>query len=149
VDLRMWLPCRCRDKPGAGWLHAGSHKPADGTWKVCPECKGYPSKAGVLDWVIVGGESGPKARPCNVEWIRDVVRQCQEAGVPCFVKQLGANVEVCDIIDAADYFPGLVKLSPARRPNARVHLADRKGGDPAEWPEDLRVREFPWRSRTC
>lgn len=40
-----------------------------------------------IDWVIVGGESGPKARPCNVEWIRDIVRQCREAGVPCFVKQ--------------------------------------------------------------
>ncbi len=35
----------------------------------------------------MGGESGPGARPCNVEWIRSAVRQCREAGVACFVKQ--------------------------------------------------------------
>jgi protein gp37 len=40
-----------------------------------------------LDWVIVGGESGSKARPCNVEWVRSIVSQCREAGVPAFVKQ--------------------------------------------------------------
>lgn len=38
-------------------------------------------------WVICGGESGRKARPCNVEWIRSIVTQCREARVPCFVKQ--------------------------------------------------------------
>ena len=40
-----------------------------------------------VDWVIVGGESGKKARPCNVAWIRSIVDQCKSAGVPCFVKQ--------------------------------------------------------------
>lgn len=40
-----------------------------------------------INWVIVGGESGPGARPCNVEWIRDILRQCKSASVPCFVKQ--------------------------------------------------------------
>lgn len=38
-------------------------------------------------WAIVGGESGPGARPCDVEWIRSIVRQCHEASVPVFVKQ--------------------------------------------------------------
>jgi protein gp37 len=42
-----------------------------------------------LDWVIVGGESGPKHRPFKVEWGRSVVKQCAAAGVACFVKQLG------------------------------------------------------------
>ena len=42
-----------------------------------------------LHWIIVGGESGKDARPFNVEWGRSVVRQCADAGVPCFVKQLG------------------------------------------------------------
>lgn len=37
-----------------------------------------------LDWIIVGGESGTGACPCRVEWIRDVLRQCREAGVPAF-----------------------------------------------------------------
>ena len=45
-----------------------------------------------VHWVIFGGESGPNARPCNVEWIRDGVRQCRAAGVAPFVKQLGSNV---------------------------------------------------------
>lgn len=40
-----------------------------------------------INWVVVGGESGHKPRPCNVDWIRGVVRQCAEARVPCFVKQ--------------------------------------------------------------
>lgn len=40
-----------------------------------------------LDWVIVGGESGRKARPCNIEWIESIVDQCEAVGVPCFVKQ--------------------------------------------------------------
>jgi protein gp37 len=38
-------------------------------------------------WVIVGGESGPHARPMNIEWLESIVDQCQIAGVPVFVKQ--------------------------------------------------------------
>jgi protein gp37 len=44
-----------------------------------------------LDWVIVGSESGPKQRPCKLEWIRDLVSQCKEAQVPVFVKQIPIN----------------------------------------------------------
>jgi protein gp37 len=43
---------------------------------------------GPLHWVIVGGESGPKARPCRLEWIRDIVRQCEAADVAVFVKRV-------------------------------------------------------------
>lgn len=42
-----------------------------------------------IDWVIVGGESGPKCRPMDPDWAIDIVKQCQAAGVPVFVKQLG------------------------------------------------------------
>lgn len=43
-----------------------------------------------IAWVIVGGESGPGARPCDVTWIRSVVRQCGgAAGVPVWFKQYG------------------------------------------------------------
>ena len=41
-----------------------------------------------LDWVIVGCESGPKRRPCKIEWIQSIVRQCEKAGVLCFVKAI-------------------------------------------------------------
>ncbi len=44
-----------------------------------------------IHWVIVGGESGNKARPCDISWIRSIVRQCQSANVPVFVKQLGSG----------------------------------------------------------
>jgi protein gp37 len=40
-----------------------------------------------LDWVIVGGESRPNARPCEINWIRSIVQQCKVAKVPVFVKQ--------------------------------------------------------------
>jgi protein gp37 len=43
-----------------------------------------------LDWVIIGGESGPGARPFVVDWARDTVQACQAAGVKVFVKQMGS-----------------------------------------------------------
>ena len=42
-----------------------------------------------IDWVIVGGESGPNARPMHPDWARGIRNQCQEAGVPFFFKQWG------------------------------------------------------------
>lgn len=85
----------------------------------------------LVDWAIFGGESGPKARPCNIEWIRNGVRQCRQASVPVFVKQLGA----CPTVTKA--YPGQPMPDDFRT------FTHTKGGDPAEWPEDLRVREFP------
>ncbi len=42
-----------------------------------------------IDWVIIGGESGPKHRPMEIAWARTIVAQCRATGVPVFVKQLG------------------------------------------------------------
>jgi protein gp37 len=42
-----------------------------------------------IDWVIVGGESGPRARPMNPEWVRNVRDQCEEQRVAFFFKQWG------------------------------------------------------------
>ena len=47
----------------------------------------YQNRNSKVDWVIVGGESGPDRRDCGVDAICDVARQCVAAGVPCFVKQ--------------------------------------------------------------
>ena len=44
-----------------------------------------------LDWVIVGGESGPGARPMSPDWARSIRDQCEEAGVALFVKQMGGS----------------------------------------------------------
>lgn len=45
------------------------------------------------DWVIVGGESGPRARPMDPAWAADLRRQCADAGVPYFFKQHGGRTE--------------------------------------------------------
>ena len=42
-----------------------------------------------IDWVIVGGESGPKARPMKEEWVIHIKNQCEKFGVPFFFKQWG------------------------------------------------------------
>lgn len=47
-----------------------------------------------VDWLIIGCESGPKRRPCKLEWVRDLVKQCKDAGVPVFIKQLDINGKV-------------------------------------------------------
>jgi protein gp37 len=70
-----------------------------------------------IGWVIVGGESGSRARTFNIEWGRSIVRTCKAASVPVFMKQTGSR-------------PIGLKVTG-------------KGGDMAEWPSDLRVREFP------
>jgi protein gp37 len=46
-----------------------------------------------IDWVIVGGESGPGARPMRADWARDIRAQCEAAGVAFFFKQWGAHNE--------------------------------------------------------
>ena len=103
-----------------------------------------------VDWVIVGGESGPKSRECNVDWVRSIARQCDEADVPCFVKQLGAHVvddgatAIVDTFPPDQCWPDSVCLRMnARNPERRIRLRDRKGGDFSEWPRDLRVQQFP------
>jgi protein gp37 len=147
-----------------------------------------------LDWLIVGGESGPGARPFDETWARETVRQCRQADVPVFVKQMGSNAWMpssgkwvtrynghIEFVyagrDAATVYPNCVwhtwdrngiggynanspdvatAKSVALRALADQHihpikgwashprvLKDRKGADMTEWPEDLRVREFP------
>lgn len=44
-----------------------------------------------IDWVIVGGESGPKARPMNADWVRSLRDQCEQSGVAFFFKQWGSH----------------------------------------------------------
>lgn len=79
-----------------------------------------------VDWVIVGGESGPGARPFDLAWARSIVAQCKAAGVAVFFKQAGAEPEV--------------RVNGLSQP---VHMHAKKGNDLAEIPEDLRIREFP------
>jgi protein gp37 len=70
-----------------------------------------------MDWVILGAESGAHRRPCRTWWMVDAVYQCRDAGVPVFVKQID--------VDGT--------------------LLKRRPGEPwpDDWPEALRVQEFP------
>jgi len=43
----------------------------------------------LIDWVVVGGESGPGARPMKKEWVLDIQKQCRQQGTPFFFKQWG------------------------------------------------------------
>lgn len=85
-----------------------------------------------IDCVIVGGESGFKSRPCNIEWIRSIVHQCQRSETAVFVKQLGSQ--------ATQSNPYIVDVAST---NHQLKLKDRKGGDIYEFPEDLRIRQLP------
>ena len=79
----------------------------------------------LIDWVIVGGESGNETgkyryRPCQMEWIENIVAQCQINEIPVFVKQLGTHL------------------------SRQLKMSDRHGGNIDEFPEHLQVRQFPY-----
>lgn len=92
-----------------------------------------------IDLVIVGGESGKGARACDVAWVRGVVGQCDRAGVACYVKQLGSRAWRAVPEHMADGHPCACGGCDGRG-NEPIDLRHPKGGDPAEWPEDLRGR---------
>lgn len=75
-----------------------------------------------LDWVIQGGESGHGATTFQVEWAQSLIEQCRQFGVPYFLKQLGTVVT---------------------ENGERLEFQDNHAGDWSEWPEGIRVREFP------
>lgn len=80
-----------------------------------------------IDLAIIGGESGHRARDCDIAWIDSLVGQARIAGCAPFVKQLGARARVGQ--------PGQI--------TTYLRLKDAKGGDMAEWPPALRVRCQP------
>jgi protein gp37 len=83
------------------------------------------------DWLVIGGESGPGARPFKIEWARSIIGQCKAAGMPVFMKQVGSCFQAILPPEPGRIFP----------------MRDRKGGNPMEWPSDLRVREYPTQER--
>jgi len=135
VSFRKWLPpgrANFQCQKCQGFVNALS--------RTCPHCgigEGYfcGSHAGnkpdpsnkfsgwtnrqPLDWIIVGGESGHHARPMDAQWARDILAECKAAGIAYHFKQKG------EVLAKA------------------MGCKDAVGKDPAEWPEDLRVQEFP------
>ena len=93
-----------------------------------------------IDWIIVGGASRQRkpAPPFDPDTARRTIKQCRQIGAAPFVKQLGSNIETsgCGPVWTA-------KLDDTGKGYFRAILKDRAGADPTEWPEDLRVQEFP------
>lgn len=123
--------------------------PVDFTYRGCgallvdgggEKMQGQAHAPNQVDWIIVGGESGANARPFDVAWARSTIEQCRAAGVAAFVKQLGSVVrDSRQIEQPSTWWPHHTKL----RGDDTFELRHSKGGDPSEWPADLRVREFP------
>lgn len=90
-----------------------------------------------LDWVVIGGESGSRARPFELEWCYRMVRDCVAHGVPVFVKQMGDNTRAADT--SFD-----LRRADGRYPmfdHNRVVFGSRTELD--EFPAALRFREWP------
>ena len=82
-----------------------------------------------LDWIICGGESGPRARPCHLEWLQDIVEQCEAYHVPVWMKQLGSRASYGGLDDCDGPVP--------------YPTTHRAGAEPSEWPAVLQRQEFP------
>ncbi|CDN87365.1 Gp37Gp68 family protein [Hydrogenophaga intermedia] len=78
--------------------HGSIPAPHNAGGVTCPKCNGTGGR--MLDWVIVGGESGPEARPMHPDWARGLRDQCQAAGVPFLFKQWGEFCEQDDGVGA-------------------------------------------------
>jgi protein gp37 len=128
---------------GPGWLCGYHPEPVhvcggdpDVCRHRCPEAEQTQNER--IDYVISEGESGHGARPSDVQWHRDVAAQCEAAGVCFGLKQLGANVidreaTVAHSVDAERCWPDGTDSD-----GQSIKLRDAKGGDPSEWPADLR-----------
>lgn len=129
--------------------------------EAAPNVRGLLNK---LHWVIVGGESGPGARPMHPDWARSIRDQCHATGVPFFFKQWGEwapgeNVQRhTGTVGTASWVNDAWRLGRENLANEAGHRDDEPdlyrvgkkaagsmldGREWKEWPEDLRVREFP------
>lgn len=132
IDFRKLLSMECETCEGTGKIVGAvcyGGKPTEGEVD-CPDCS--PSQYAYIDLIIVGGESGPNARTCNVDWIRSIVKQTANSTTACFVKQLGSK-------PTTDF-----RTRPVGEESYwTTLLRDSKGGNMSEWPEDLRIRQMP------
>lgn len=103
-----------------------------------------------FNWIIFGGESGKNARQLRADWIRQGLAFCRAHKIAAFVKQMGHNV--VDRNDAGfDGDNGDWPMGTEFREldtgyqgaPVQILLDDSHGGNMNEWPESLRVREFP------
>jgi len=109
-----------------------SYEPATGPvdWYqiLDPAMIGDGSLNPVVHWMVIGGESsqpGCTTRPFATQWAAQTIEACRAIGIAPYVKQIGS------LAYDTDKFEG------------RIFTKSKKGGDPLEWPEPIRVRDFP------
>jgi protein gp37 len=113
-----------------------------------------------IDWVICGGESGPSARPMHPAWARATIKACKAAGTACFFKQEGSwterrphnycrlstkrySHESVGMFEDGGFYQANEPDSWGARGMVTLFRHGGHNSNPAEWPEDLRIREFP------
>lgn len=90
--LRVPAPVRFLScEPLLGPIKLGRIEVAPALYADALRTRDFELPINPINWVIVGGESGPNARHCAAEWIEDLAAQCADAGVAFFAKQLGDN----------------------------------------------------------
>ena len=113
---------------------AGTWMPAVGNWEE--ELRGRLTELPRIDWVIVGGESGPGARPMHPKWVRSLRNQCRDSEVPFFFKQWGAwSPKVVEHYPVPDN--NLRWLHPDGRCGKSLEIGDEDEGPP--WLQIARV----------
>lgn len=129
----VWLGVTCENqKQGIPRVDILRNTPAKVRFLSCEPLLEDVSSVDLMgiNWVILGGESGPKSREFKVEWARSMRYRCAEAGVPFFMKQLGAAPT-----EASNRFQVEHKTFDGKR--------DGHGANPANFPSDLQVQNWP------
>lgn len=131
VNLHEWLPAPPHSRALAHTHRTGHPVGGDENSSDCFKCKTKWTPQGpAINWLVVGGESGPGARPFDLGWAEVLRDQCDATGAAFFLKQLGAFAQ-----RRVEHEDG--------HTTSRIRTEDRKGENPSEWPRDLRIREYP------
>lgn len=151
---RNWAELKkCRDlAPVLGISYEPALGPIDFAFDAGTETGGPQGwvPADIPDLIIYGGESGSGHRPAWIDDAFSTVEQCQDAGVACFIKQLGQDVRMGRNMLRGEHFSaidmtGMTGTKPYEP--SKIYLKARKGERPDEWPERLRVRQLPEHER--
>jgi protein gp37 len=142
------------------WNNIGRIVTDDGSIHVAGACEYKPAPR--LDWVVIGGESGPRSRPMHPRWAQETIDACRAGAVAVFMKQLGAwrakGFPLAEAVGSGERAWGVLdyegNFCPTGTPwngiedeapsfeRIMIHVGGH-GKKPEEWPAPLRVREYP------